>query len=86
MFVVERDGALDGRVGEGVPVREVFGHDAGAGLVFLGDVGGVVRGGGDGCGGSAEVGQSGGAGNGHLGGAELGVVEEEGGFGGTGES
>ena len=66
-------------------MRKVLGYDAGAGLVFLGDVGGVIRGGGDGGGRSAEVGQSGGAGNGHLGGAELGVVEEEGGFCGTGE-
>lgn len=83
MFVVERDGALNGGVREGVAVREVFGYDAGAGLVFLGKVRGIVRGGGGGSGGSAKVGQIGGAGNSYLGRAELGVVEEEGGFCGT---
>lgn len=84
MLVVEGYGALDGGVGEGVTVGEVFGYDARAWLVFLGEVGGVV-GFIVGCGRGAEVGEICGGGDGHLRRAELGVVKEEGGFGGAGK-
>lgn len=83
MFVVQSDGALDRIVAQCVAVGEIFGDDPRAGLVFLGDFGGVVgfvlggRGG-------AKVGEVGCAGDTDLGLAELGVVEEESGFGGTG--
>ena len=85
MLVVERDGALDGGVGDGVAVRQVLGHDARAGFVFLREV--VVVG--VGLAGffarlaACEIVEVGGAGYLHLGAAELGVVEEEGGFGGS---
>lgn len=55
MFVVELDGALEGIVGDGVTVSEVLGDDAGAGLVFLGNVVGVSAGGVVGRGSAAEV-------------------------------
>ena len=35
MFVVKGDGALDGGVGDGVAVGEVFGDDAGSRFIFL---------------------------------------------------
>ena len=38
MFIVESDGTLEGGVAEDVAVGKIFGYDAGAGLVFLGDV------------------------------------------------
>lgn len=38
MLVVERNGALNGVVADGVAVCEILGDDAGAGLVFLRDV------------------------------------------------
>ena len=87
VFIVEGDGFLDGAVGEHVAVREVLGYDAGAGLVFLGDVV-VIGGGGEGFfggggGGGGEVADRGGGGDVDLGGAELGAVEEEGGFSGA---
>lgn len=88
VFVVEGDGFLDGAVGEHVAVREVLGYDAGAGLVFLGDLVAFFGSGGEGFfggsgGGGGKVANGGGGGDVHLGGAELGVVEEEGGFGGA---
>lgn len=83
MFVVQRDCALQGGVGDGVAVGEVLGHDAGAGFVFLGEFFGaagvvvaVAAGGGAG-----EFGHVGCGGHLDLGGAELGVVEEESRFG-----
>jgi len=89
VFVVEGDGFLDGAVGEDVAVREVLGYDAGAGLVFLGD--GVILGGGGngffggGGGGGGELADGGSGGDVDLGGAELGAIEKEGGFGSAGE-
>lgn len=76
---------MDGLVADGVAVGEVFGHNAGAGLVFLFDVvlvlvlcllgAGCVAAGDlvDGVS-SLDV---------HGGGAKLGVVKEEGSFGGS---
>ncbi len=55
MLVVELDGALEGIVGDDVTVSEVLGDDAGAGLVFLGNVVGVNAGGVVGRGSAAEV-------------------------------
>lgn len=83
MFLVELDGALDSGVGEDVAVREVLGHDTGAGFVFLGYL--VVGGGGvaSGVGGGGELGEGGGGGDLNLGRAELGVIEKQGGFGGA---
>ena len=42
VFVVQSDGALDRIVAQCVAVGEIFGDDPRAGLVFLGDFGGVV--------------------------------------------
>ena len=78
VLVVQGDGALKGGVAEDVAVGEILGYDPGSGLVFLRDVMAfagfffVV--------GACELGDAGCAGDGDLGGAELGVVEEEGGF------
>jgi hypothetical protein len=36
VLLVERDGALQGLVGDQVAVREHLGEDAGAGFLFLG--------------------------------------------------
>lgn len=55
VLVVELDGALEGIVGDDVAVSEVLGDDAGAGLVFLGNVVGVGAGIVVGCGGATEV-------------------------------
>jgi len=76
------DGFLESRVGESVPVRKVFGYDGGAGFVFLG----VVLGVGVGCAGVGGGGSRGAVegdrgGDVDLGGAEMGVLEEEGGSG-----
>ena len=38
VLLVVLDGGFDGFVGDAVALREVFGEDAGARLVFLGDV------------------------------------------------
>lgn len=77
VLLIQIQGALGGLVTDGVAVGEVLGDDAGAWLLLLGDLVGVLLG----------VGWlvllcSLGAGDGDLGAAELGVVEEEGGLGG----
>lgn len=77
VLLVEIQGALGGLVTDGVTVGEVLGDDAGAWLLLLSDLVAVLLG----------VGWlvllcSLGAGDGNLGAAELGVVEEEGGLGG----
>ena len=74
------DGGLQGVVSEGVAVGEVFCDDGGAGFVFLGEVVGVVVGGcgGGGGGGSGGSVEGDGGGDMDLGGAEVGVLEEEG--------
>ena len=82
MLVVQRDGALKGGVAEDVAVGEILGYDPGSGLVFLRDV--VAFAGFFFVIGACEFGDTGCAGDGDLGGAELGVVEEEGGFCGPG--
>lgn len=79
VFVVIVDSGLEGLVGEGVAVGEIFGEDSSAGFVFLGEVMGVgVRGGGGGGGGSGSAVEGDGGGDADLGGAEVGVLEEEG--------
>jgi hypothetical protein len=82
VLLIEGDCALDRGVGDGVAVGEVLGDDAGAGFVLLRDLDVVLVGGfgGDVAGGDLVDGLGGG--DGDLGRAELGVVEEEGGFGG----
>ena len=87
VLVVEVDRSVESLVAEDVAVGEVLGDDAGARLVLLLDLVGVL------AVGVTAVGGLGGAagdlvdavGRGHLylGGAQLGVVEEEGGLGGA---
>ena len=82
VLVVQGDGALKGGVAEDVAVGEILRYDPGSGLVFLRDV--VAFAGFFFVVGACELGDAGCAGDGDLGGAELGVVEEEGGFCGAG--
>lgn len=83
VLVVERDRSLQGGIADDVAVREVFGDDARAGLIFLRDIvliaGGVIAARGAAWSGAGCV-----ARDLHLGCSELGVVEEESGLGGSG--
>jgi len=77
MIVV--DGFLEGRVSQSVPVRKIFCYDGSAGFVFLRVVVGVWVGWGSGGGGRSGGAVKGdGGGDVDLGGAEVGVLEEEG--------
>lgn len=85
VLLVKGDGLLDRPVADHVPVREILGDDARARLVLLGDFVAVFVFGG-GFGGAAsggEVLEGGGRLDVDFGRTKLGVVEEEGGFGGT---
>lgn len=82
VLLVERDGALQARVGDEVAVREVLSQNTGAGFFFLGDFVRVARGVGGVVVGVVVVGGGVGGRDGDFRGAELGVVEEEGGLGG----
>ncbi len=81
MLLVESEGTLDCFIADDVAVGEILGDDARAGLVFLCDVLLVVRLFGGGRLAAGDLVERGGGGDGDLGGAELGVVEEEGGLG-----
>lgn len=76
VLLVEIQGALGSLVTDNVAVGEILGDDAGAWLLLLGDLVGVLLGLG-----WLVLLCSLGAGDGNLGAAELGVVEEEGGLG-----
>lgn len=76
---------MDGLVADGVAVGEVFGDDAGAGLVFLFDVVLVLVLGfvGAGCVAAGDFVDGVGGLDVHGGGAKLSVVKKEGSFGGS---
>jgi hypothetical protein len=76
MLLVQGDGALKARVGDEVAVGEVLCEDSGARLLLLCDLVRVAVGVGGGRAVVVVVGLAGG--DGDFGGAELGVVEEEG--------
>ena len=76
MFVVKCYGALQGGVTEYITVGEIFGYNARTWLVFLRDIMFIT--GGFFVVGTGQVAETGGRGDRDLGGAELGVVKEEG--------